>query len=133
MNKSKVKLLPEGGLLYVSIKQEHPKFFIAYPHDIHPFTHSLIMTSILLYTKTSLIAISPCTNLQKRCKFLMTLIFKKGNAVLYNNCIAFCFYSRWELRCCPCSRSALGLRKPSTFAFNVSIIRASFLSLARSS
>ena len=90
----KVKLLPKGGLFYVSIKQEHPKFFIAYPHDIHPFTHSLIMTFILLYTKTSLIAISPCTNSQKRCKFLMVLIFKKGKAVIHENCLAFSLYSR---------------------------------------
>ena len=44
----KIKLLSECGLLYVSIKQEHPKFLIAYPHDIHPFTNSLITTIIFI-------------------------------------------------------------------------------------
>ena len=36
------------------------------------------MISILLYTKTSLNAIISCTSLQKRCKFLMALVFKIG-------------------------------------------------------
>ena len=90
----KVKLLPEGGLLYVSFYQEHPKFFVADSHDTHPFTHPLIMTSILLYTKTSLNAIISCTSSQKRCKFLMVLIFKKGKAVTHENCLSFSLYSR---------------------------------------
>ena len=90
----KVKLLPEGGLLYVSIKQEHPKFFIADSHDTHPLTHPLIMTSVLFYTKTSLNAIISCTSSQKRCKFLMVLIFKKGKAVIHESRLALSLYSR---------------------------------------
>ena len=46
------------------------------------------------YTKTSLNAIISCTSSQKRCKFLMVLIFKKGKAVIHESRLALSLYSR---------------------------------------
>ena len=74
--------------------ESDPKFFIADSHDTHPLTHPLIMTSVLFYTKTSLNAIISCTSSQKRCKFLMVLIFKKGKAVIHESRLALSLYSR---------------------------------------